>query len=465
MTQRHDSVLSSIGQTPLVRIDRLAPETTASIYAKVEFVNPGGSAKDRIALALIEGAEREGRLKPGATIVEAASSQFGVALAMVAAAKGYRCILVMPDRTPAEPIRLFKAFGAKVVLTPASAASNSPQGYNGVAARLAEEIPNAFRPNHFANPDNPNYHYQCTGPEIWRQTDGKISAFVSGIETGGTISGVGKYLKEQNPNVQIIAADPEGSILADDHPKPWANPGVTQDAMPKTLDTQVIDEWIRVSDAESFATARNMARQEGLLVGSSCGTAMAAGLRYAQRLTRDDLMVVMCPDSGRDHLSQMYSDEWMLENGFLTPETKSSTVGELLDARGSVPLIATHPDDRASDALSLLRKHGVSQLPVIEDGRVVGCLRDLTLARLQHARYDTGQVSVREIMANPIPTVDEHADIDEVYRLLSSGHCGVVVSRGKGGLGLVSRMDLIHFWDQTTGERVSSPEPVTPTVV
>lgn len=465
MTQRCDSVLESIGQTPLVRIRRLAPESATPIYAKVEFVNPGGSAKDRIALSLVEAAEREGHLKPGATIIEAAPGQFGASLAMVAAVKGYKCILVVPDRTPAELVRLFKSYGARVVLTPASAASNSPEGYQGVAARMAQENPNAIRLNHFANPDNPNYHYECTGPEIWRQTEGKITAFVSGIETGGTISGVGRYLKEKNSKIQIVAADPEGSILSDDQPKPWASEGDGQDSMPKTLDTQVIDEWIRVSDAESFSTARNMARQEGLLVGSSSGTAMAAGLRYAQRLTGDDLLIVMCPDTGRNHLSQMYSDEWMLENGFLTANAKRHTVGDLLDARGSVPLIAAHPDDRANDALGLLRKHGVSQLPVIENGQVVGCVRDLTLARLQHARFDPRQVSVREIMANPLPTVDEHVDIDEIYRLLSSGHSGIVATRDNGALSLLSRMDLISYWNQATEEMATTPEPATPTAV
>ncbi|RME36930.1 MAG: cystathionine beta-synthase [Planctomycetota bacterium] len=448
MKELYESVLEVIGDTPLVRIQRLAEGLLPAVYAKIEFVNPGGSVKDRIALAMIEAAEREGLLRPGGTIIEATSGNTGVGLAMVAAVKGYRCIFVMPDKMSAEKIRLLKAYGAEVVMTPASAESNSPEGYSGVAARLANEIPNAFQPNQFTNLNNPNYHYHHTGPEIWRQTGGKITAFVSGIGTGGTISGVGRYLKEQNPKIQIVAADPEGSILSGDRPKPWAVEGIGEDYVPKTLNTQVIDEWIRVSDAESFTVARGMARKEGLLVGGSCGTAMAAALRFAERLGPDDLVVVMCPDTGRNYLSKMYSDDWMIEHGYMKPDVRRCSVGELIAARGNVPLIFVHPDDKAEDAIQLLRKHGISQLPVLEGDEVVGCLRELTLARLLHAGSDPQQVPVREIMAKPMPVVDEKVDVDEVYRLLSSGNSGVIVSRGKTILGIVTRIDLVNFWEQ-----------------
>jgi len=447
MVKRCNNVLEAIGGTPLVRINRIATGLSAAIYAKIEFVNPGGSVKDRIALAMIEAAETEGLLKPGGTIIEATSGNTGVGLAMVAAVKGYRCIFIMPDKMSAEKIRLLKAYGAEVVITPASAESNSPDGYSGVAARLVNEIPNAWQPNQFTNLNNPEYHYKHTGPEIWEQTEGKITVFVAGIGTGGTISGVGKFLKEKSRKIKVVAGDPEGSILSGDSPKPWAVEGIGEDYVPQTFNSQVVDEWIRVSDTDSFTVARAMSRQEGLLVGGSCGTAMAAGLRYAQRCGPQDLMVVLCPDTGRNYLSKLYSDEWMVEKGYMKPVGRPRTVAELLARRGNVPVISLGPDDKAEEAINLLRRHGISQLPVVEDGKVVGGVRELTLARLLHSRVDPRQVPVREIMARPMPTVDEHVDLDEVYRLLSSGSSGVVVLRGTELAGVVTRIDLVNFWD------------------
>jgi len=458
MHNRCENVLEAIGDTPLIHIRRLAADLTAAVYAKLEFVNPGGSVKDRIALAMVEAAEREGLLKPGGTIVEATSGNTGVGLAMVAAVKGYRCIFVMPDKMSTEKTRLLKAFGAEVVMTPVSAESNSPEGYSGVAARLANEIPLAWQPNPSANLNNPKYHYRVTGPEVWKQTDGKITTFVAGIGTGGTISGVGRYLKERNPDIRVVAADREGSVLSGDQPKPWAVEGIGEDYVPKTLNPQVVDEWIRVSDADSFAVARNMARMEGLLVGGSCGTAMAAGLRYAQRLGPNDLVVVLCPDTGRDYLSKLYSDEWMIEKGLMKPAMKPRTVGHLLARRGSVPVISVEPGERAEHAIDLLRRHDISQLPVIEDGKNVGCVHELTVTRLLHARTDPRQVPIREIMARPMPAVDEHVDLDEVYRLLCSGNTGVLVLRsGKIGA-IVTRIDLINYWDEPPDEESSEEQ-------
>jgi len=447
MSMRCKHVLEAVGRTPIVRLNHVTKGLSAAIYAKIEFVNPGGSVKDRIALAMVEAAEREGLLKPGGTIVEATSGNTGVGLAMVAAVKGYRCIFVMPDKMSAEKIRLLKAYGAEVVLTPASAESNSPEGYSGVAARLTNEIPNAWQPDQFTNLNNPGYHYRGTGPEIWEQTEGKITCFVGGVGTGGTVSGVGRYLKEKNPAIRVVAADPEGSILSGDAPRPWAVEGIGEDYVPKTFNSQVVDEWIRVSDSDSFAVARDMARREGLLVGGSCGTAVSAALRYAQRLGPNDLVVVMCPDTGRNYLSKLYSDEWMIEHGFMKPAGRSYTVGDLLRHRGSVPIISVNPSQKAEEAIDLLRRHGISQLPVIEEGRVVGGIRELTLARLLHSHVDPRQVPVREIMARPMPTVGEHIDLDEVYRLLSSGSSGVVVMRGDKLVGVVTRIDLVNFWD------------------
>lgn len=447
MLTRCNNVLEAVGRTPIVRLNHVAKGLSAAIYAKIEFVNPGGSVKDRIALAMVESAEREGLLKPGGTIVEATSGNTGVGLAMVAAVKGYRCIFVMPDKMSAEKIRLLKAYGAEVVLTPASAESNSPEGYSGVAARLTNEIPNAWQPDQFTNLNNPDYHYRGTGPEIWEQTEGKVTCFVGGVGTGGTISGVGRYLKEKNPKIKVVAADPEGSILSGDSPHPWAVEGIGEDYVPKTFNSQVVDEWVRVSDQDSFAVARAMSRHEGLLVGGSCGTAVSAALRYAQRLGPNDLVVVMCPDTGRNYLSKLYSDEWMIERGFMKPAGRRYTVGDLLQHRGPVPIISVSPTQKAEEAISLLRKHSISQIPVVEDGRVVGGLRELTLARLLHSRVDPRQVPIRDIMARPMPTVDEHVDIDEVYRLLSSGNSGVVIMRGDKLAGVVTRIDLVNFWD------------------
>lgn len=447
MSKLCKTILEAVGHTPLVRMGRVAEGITAAVYAKVEFVNPGGSVKDRIAMAMVEAAEREGLLKPGGTIIEATSGNTGVGLAMVAAVKGYRCVFIMPDKMSVEKIRLLKAYGAEVVITPTNAESNGPDGYSGVAQRLANEIPNAWQPNQFTNLCNPEYHYKHTGPEIWDQTDGKVTAFVSGIGTGGTISGVGKFLKEKNPKVKVVAADPEGSILSGDSPKPWAVEGIGEDYVPTTFNSQVVDEWIRVGDADSFNIARAMSTKEGLLVGGSTGTAMAAAIRFAKRLGPQDLVVVMCPDTGRNYLSKMYSDEWMIEKGFMKSYGKSFTVGELLERRGAVPVISIKPDAKVEEAIGLLRRHGISQMPVIDGHAVVGQIRELTLARLLHQRIDPRTVPVRDIMARPMPTVDEKVDVDEAYRLLSAGNSGVVVLRRGEPMGVVTRIDLVNFWD------------------
>src|SRR5271163_923787 len=294
-----ETILLSIGKTPLVRLRRVAEGLPAQVYAKVESLNPGGSVKDRVAQSMIGDAERRGWLRPGGTIIEATAGNTGVGLAMIAAVKGYRCIFVLPDKMSGEKIGLLKAYGSEVVITPTNVPPDSPDSYNGVADRLTREIPGAWRPNQFTNLANPEVHYRTTGPEIWEQTGGKVTAFVAGVGTGGTISGVGRYLKERNPDVKIIGADPEGSVLSGDAPRPWKVEGIGEDFVPKTLNGQVVDEWIRVSDAESFRVARDLARREGLLVGGSTGTAVAAALKYARRLKAVDVVVVMCADTGR----------------------------------------------------------------------------------------------------------------------------------------------------------------------
>src|SRR5881227_2390707 len=299
-----ETILQSIGKTPLVRLRRVTEGLTASVYAKVESQNPGGSIKDRVALSMVADAERRGWLRPGGTIIEATAGNTGVGLAMIAAVKGYRCIFVMPDKMSAEKIRLLRAYGAEVVITQTNVPPDSPDSYNGVADRLAREIPGAWRPNQFTNLSNPDIHYHATGPEVWEQTEGRITAFVSGVGTGGTISGVARYLKERKPDVKIIGADPEVSVLSGGTPKPWKVEGIGEDFVPKTFSSQYVDDWERVSDAESFHVARELARREGMLLGGSTGTNVAAALRYARRLSGEQLVVALGSDTGRNYLSK-----------------------------------------------------------------------------------------------------------------------------------------------------------------
>src|SRR6266404_5897940 len=306
--------LQSIGKTPLVKLRRVTEGLKASVYVKNEAMNPGGSVKDRVALAMIAEAEQQGWLRPGGTIIEATAGNTGVGLAMVAAVKGYRCIFVLPDKMSGEKIRLLRAYGAEVVITSTGVPPDSPESYNGVADRLAREIPGAWRPNQFTNLANPEIHYRTTGPEIWEQTEGRLTAFVAGVGTGGTLSGVARYLKERNPEIRIIGADPEGSVLSGGSSQPWKVEGIGEDFVPKTFNSQLVDDWVRISDAESFHIGRELARKEGLHVGGSTGTAMAAALKYAQRLTAGDLIVVLCPDTGRNYMSKMYDDAWLAEN-------------------------------------------------------------------------------------------------------------------------------------------------------
>src|SRR5437879_1280506 len=309
-----ETILQSVGRTPLVQLRRVTGGLQARVYAKLESLNPGGSVKDRVGLSMIGDAERRGALRPGGTIIEATAGNTGVGLAMAAAVKGYRCIFVLPDKMSSEKILLLKAYGAEVVITPTGVPPDSSESYNGVADRLSREIPGAWRPNQFTNLANPDVHYRTTGFEIWEQTEGKITAFVAGVGTGGTISGVARYLKEQNPEVKIVGADPEGSVLSGDSPRPWKVEGIGEDFVPKTFNSQLVDEWIRVSDAESFYTARSLARREGILVGGSSGTAVAAALRYARQLTGDGLVVALCADTGRNYMSKMFDDAWLAEN-------------------------------------------------------------------------------------------------------------------------------------------------------
>lgn len=453
----HDNILQSVGRTPLVKLRRVTEGLAPTIAAKVESHNPGGSTKDRVAVAMIADAEKRGWLRPGGTIIEATAGNTGVGLAMVAAVKGYRCIFVLPDKMSSEKISLLKAYGAEVVITSTNVAPDSPDSYNGVADRLAREIPGAWRPNQFTNLSNPEIHYRTTGPEIWEQTDGRITHFVGGVGTGGTLSGVGRYLKERNPEVKIIGADPEGSILSGGTPHGWKVEGIGEDFVPKTFNSQLVDDWVRVSDAESFHVGREVARREGILVGGSCGTAVAAALRYARRLTASDFVVVLCPDTGRNYLSKMYDDKWLAANNLEWQPEKPHTVGDLLKRRGERSLITIGPEATAAKAIHMLRNAGISQLPVLEGGKPVGSVQEVTLARILHDHRDPAKVPVGEIMAKPLPQLDVGTHLDEAYRLLLSGNTGVLATNGGDVVGIVTRIDLIDYWSRMSDGTATPP--------
>jgi cystathionine beta-synthase len=442
------SVLAAIGRTPLIRLGHVAREVPAQILVKLEATNPGGSIKDRVGVAMVDEAERRGWLRPGGTIIEATAGNTGVGLAIAAAVKGYRCIFVLPDKMSAEKLALLKAYGAEIVITPTSVAPDSAESYNGVALRLSREIEGAWRPNQFTNLANPDVHYHTTGPEIWEQSGGRITALVAGVGTGGTISGVGRYLKEQDPAIKVVGADPEGSVLSGDSPKPWKVEGIGEDFVPGTFNGQVVDEWIRVGDAESFRVARELARREGLLVGGSSGTAVAAALQYARRLSKEDIVVAICPDTGRNYLSKFLSDEWMRENSLLADEPVSQTVGDLIRARPGRALCAIAADATAAEAVERMQSRGISQLPVLESGRAVGSMQEVTIARLLHDGLDPEGVRVRDVMARPLPQLDVTVQLDEAYRLLLSGNSGVLATDEGAVVDIITRIDLITYWNR-----------------
>jgi len=445
----HETILETIGWTPLVRLRKLEPPGGASICAKVEALNPGGSSKDRIAARMIEEAERSGLLKPGGAVIEATAGNTGLGLALVAAVRGYRCIFVMPDKMSEDKVRLLRAYGAEVVITPTNLPPDSPESYNGVADRLAREIVGAWRPNQFGNMANPEAHYRQTGPEIWEQTEGRLTVFVAAAGTGGTISGVGRYLKEKNPEIRVIGADIEGSILSGGTPGSWKVEGIGEDFVPHTLNAQVIDEWIRIGDAESFLTARRTAREEGLLLGGSSGTALAAALRYVRRCRADDLIVVFCPDTGRNYLSKMYDDRWLAENGFVEQPAGHISIGDALAAlERDGKLVCLDPDDTLRHAADLFVAQGISQAPVVEGGEMVGAVHEITIMHARHQDVRAEAVRLRDVMARPLPSIEALVSIEEAYRLLLAGNPAVVVTRQRRLSGILTRSDLMRFYER-----------------
>ena len=446
-----DSFLDAMGDTPLVRLRSVARGVKPAILAKLEMLNPGSSVKDRIGIRMIEAAEREGLLKPGGTIVEPTSGNTGHGLAIAAAVRGYRCIFVMPDKMSQEKISLLRAYGAEVVICPTAVAPESPESYYRVADRLAAEIPGAFQPNQYHNPVNPQTHYETTGPEIWEQTEGRLTAFVCGVGTGGTISGAGRYLKEQNPDVLVVGADPEGSIYSGDTPRPYLVEGIGEDFMPSTFDPAVVDRYVRVSDRDSFLTARAITRQEGILVGGSSGTAVFAALQVARELDDPEAtIVVLLPDSGRQYMSKLYSETWMLQHGMLErPEVVR--VEEVLSAKsGEIPaLITVNAHDKVRQAVETLQEHGISQAPVVREESIdvsqfVGSIRDRELLERVFRDPDALQSDVAEAMAAPIPMVEWDAPVEVAFGELERSPAVVVTKAGQA-LGVLTRSDLLEF--------------------
>jgi cystathionine beta-synthase len=453
MDQILANVLKAVGNTPLIRLNRVTGDIAATVCAKVEACNPGRSVKDRIALALVEEAERTGQLKPGGTIVEPTSGNMGVALAIVAAIKGYRCIFTIPDKMSIEKIRRLRAFGAEVVVTPTAVPPESPQSYYSVARRLAEEIPGAFMPMQYDNPSNMDAHYSSTGPEIWRQTNGKISHFVAGMGTGGTISGTARFLKEKNPECTVIGVDPEGSVLAKifneqkwhwSDSRPYMVEGIGEDFMPKNLRFEYIDSVVTVSDRDSFLMARRLTREEGLFCGGSSGTAVEGAIRYthAQGLGKDALVVVILPDAGEIYLSKMYSDEWMKQNQFLG---RSVSIGEILDkkTRKLPELVSVDITSLVRDAIAVMNQFGVSQLPVFDKGNLVGSLSESALFQKTMDTPDVLDLTVGAMLEPPLPTVGPEEDVDEVVKLLKTA-AAVLVRDSTKYRGIVTRFDVVE---------------------
>lgn len=445
----YENVLELIGQTPLVRLQRVTNGLKdVDLYAKVEYFNPGASVKDRIAVHMIDEAEKRGDLKPGGTIVEATSGNTGMGLALVAAVRGYKAVFIMPDKMSQEKIQSLRAFGARVVVTPTNVEPDDPRSYYCVSKRIAEETPNSFYTNQYHNPDNPTTHYKTTGPEIWEQSDGEIDAFIAGLGTGGTISGVGKFLKEKKPGLRVIGIDPEGSLYKEyketgvlGKAYPYKVEGVGEDFLPSTCDLNIVDEIIQVSDKESFQMTRKMARLEGLFVGGSCGFAVAGALKWAKQQKSKMKAVVLLPDSGSRYLSKIFNDDWMRENGFMDePDIMVS------DFFSPQEMVYVTPEHKAADCIELFKSHGISQLPVLQkDKSLVGIITEYDLLMAVGKDSDRAKRSIEDLVVRDVRTVDMTTSIREVQKYLREDLVPIVMN-GNTVQGVVTKIDVLDYF-------------------
>lgn len=456
----HNNILEVIGNTPMVRLNRVARGVRATMLAKLEYMNPGGSVKDRIGITMLDAAEKEGKIKPGGTIIEGTSGNTGMGLALAAAIKGYQCIFTMPDKMSQEKIDALRALGAEVIVTPSQVDHHDPRSYHSVAVRLSREIPNSVYPNQYDNPANIEAHYRTTGPEIWDQTEGKVTHVVIGIGTGGTITGVARYLKQQNPKIRIIGADPVGSIFAEMFKtgrKPQAQPykleGIGQDEMPANVDFSVIDEIYAISDKDGFLLTRQLARYEGIFAGGSAGAALCAAIRAAEKLDENSIVVVLIPDSGTRYLTKVYNDNWMRDNQYLEFRIKISASQVLNDkvrragTLVSIPLAVT-----VEQAANLMREHDISQLPVIEGGEVVGSISETRILDILVSDPVAKRKPVAEYMEKPFPVISANASIDEIAHNMDHQKPAVLVRHGTG-FDIITKSDLIFFLTKHKAEK------------
>jgi cystathionine beta-synthase len=455
VAREYPTLLDLVGNTPVVRLQKIGREVGPTLLVKLEYLNPGGSNKDRIALSMIEEAERTGKLPPGGTIVEPTSGNTGVGLALAAAIKGYKMIFVVPDKVAPEKIALLRAFGADVVICPTAVDADSPESYYAVSDRLAEEIPGAYKPDQYSNPGNPDAHYRTTGPEIWEQTGGELDAVVIGVGTGGSITGTARYLKEQKPDLLVVGADPEGSIYSGGPVHPYLVEGIGKDGWPKSFDPSVVDEYVRVPDRDSFRMARRLAREEGILAGGSGGTSVFAMVEVAKRFGSDATILTTVPDGGRGYLSRIYDDNWMLEHGFLERHGPPDTVEQVLafkHAENGIPALVTcEPHEKLGAAIELMQRYGISQLPVVRNAPaetltdVIGSLNERTLLDRIFRNPDALGEDVAAAMQPPLGAVDMADSVDEVFADLQEKNQAVVVARDGKPQAVLTRSDLLEY--------------------
>jgi len=445
-------VLGLVGNTPLVQLSRIGKGLRPRLVAKLEMLNPGGSVKDRIGLAMIEEAEQRGALRPGGTIVEPTSGNTGVGLAIAAALKGYHLVCTMPDKQSQEKRDILRAYGAEVVICPTAVAPEDPSSYYKVAERLAKELPGGFMPGQYWNQQNVAAHYKTTGPELWTQTEGKITHFVLGIGTGGTVTGAGRYLKEQNPKIQIVGADPEGSIYTGDV-HPYKTEGIGEDFWPGTFDPKLVDRWVRVSDRDTFLTARRITREEGILAGVSSGTAMFAALEVAKTLDESALVVVLLPDSGKSYLSKLYNDEWMRQNGFLQRFAHLMRVGDVIrDREGATPqIVVVSRSDTIRSAIDTMQRYGISQIPVVANGTaasvtdIVGSVQERTMLDRVFREPALVDATVERVMEAPFPMVQANEDVERLYAELAGGVPALLAVDEGRPVSVITKADLLEF--------------------